>query len=112
MTSYQKAGHFLQAGQAGSWNTTALPPRVKTGKGCAPPGEGGERQIDKEVRDASPELRRAYLIKEEFRTIFEGINDPQRAARFLKAWVWKAFQTGDHYLAKFVNTLPTGGRTS
>lgn len=58
-----------------------------------------------EVLAASPELRTAYLLKEEFRTIFEKINDPQRAERFLKAWIWKASQTGDRYLAKFVSTL-------
>lgn len=58
-----------------------------------------------EVLAASPELRTAYLLKEEFRTIFEKINDPRRAERFLKAWIWKASQTGNRYLAKFVNTL-------
>ena len=63
-----------------------------------------ERQL-LDVLAASPELRTAYLLKEEFRTIFEKINDPQRAERFLKAWIWKASQTGDRYLAKFVSTL-------
>jgi hypothetical protein len=41
----------------------------------------------------------------EFRTIFEKINDPRQAERFLRAWIWKANQTGDRYLAKFLNTL-------
>lgn len=58
-----------------------------------------------EVLAASPELRTAYLLKEEFRTIFEKINDPQQAERFLQAWIWKANRTGDRYFAKFVNTL-------
>ena len=58
-----------------------------------------------EVLAASPELRTAYLLKEEFRTIFEKINDPRQAKRFLRAWIWKANRTGDRYLAKFVNTL-------
>jgi transposase len=58
-----------------------------------------------EVLAASPELRTAYLLKEEFRTIFEKINDPRQAERFLRAWIWKANRTGDRYLAKFVNTL-------
>ena len=58
-----------------------------------------------EVLAASPELRTAYLLKEEFRTIFEKINDPHQAERFLRAWICKAYQTGDRYLAKFVNTL-------
>lgn len=58
-----------------------------------------------QVLEASPELRTAYLLKEEFRTIFEKINDPQRAERFLNAWICKASLTTDRYLAKFVNTL-------
>jgi len=57
------------------------------------------------VLNASPELRTAYLLKEEFRTIFEKINDPQQAERFLKAWIYKALGTGDRYLARFVSTL-------
>lgn len=58
-----------------------------------------------QVLAVSPELRTAYLLKEEFRTIFDKINDPRQAERFLRAWVWKANQSGDRYLLKFVNTL-------
>ncbi len=58
-----------------------------------------------EILNISPELRVAYLLKEEFRTIFEKINDPQRAELFLKAWMLKAIGTGNRYLAKFVSTL-------
>lgn len=58
-----------------------------------------------QVLAVSPELRTAYLLKEEFRTIFEKINDPRQAERFLRAWIWKANQTRDRYLAKFVKTL-------
>ena len=58
-----------------------------------------------EVLAASPALRTAYLLKEEFRTIFEKLNDPRRAKRFLRAWMWKAEHTGDRYLGRFVNTL-------
>ena len=58
-----------------------------------------------EILNASPELRDVYLLKEEFRTIFEKINDPQRAELFLKFWIWKAEGTGNRYLAKFVSTL-------
>ena len=58
-----------------------------------------------EILNASPELRTIYLLKEEFRTIFEKINDPPRAELFLKAWIWKAVGTGNRYLAKFVATL-------
>ncbi len=58
-----------------------------------------------QVLAVSPELRTVYLLKEEFRTIFEKINDPQQAERFLRAWICKANHTGDRYLAKFVKTL-------
>lgn len=57
------------------------------------------------VLAASPELQTAYLLKEEFRTIFNHIHDRQRAERFLRAWSVKALQTGDPRLRKFVNTL-------
>ena len=53
----------------------------------------------------SPEIREAYLLKEEFRNIFEKIKDVEQAKRFLKAWIWKAQKTGSPYLAKFVGTL-------
>lgn len=53
----------------------------------------------------SPEIREAYLLKEEFRNIFEKIRDVEQAKRFLKAWIWKAQKTGSPYLAKFVKTL-------
>lgn len=53
----------------------------------------------------SPEIREAYLLKEEFHNIFEKINDVDKAKRFLNAWIWKAQKTGSRYLAKFVTTL-------
>ena len=53
----------------------------------------------------SPEIREAYLLKEEFHTIFEKIKNQEQAERFLKAWTWKAEKTGSRYLAKFVKTL-------
>lgn len=55
--------------------------------------------------DASDELRTIYLLKEEFRTICEKINDKARAERFLRAWMWKAVATGSRYLIKFAKTL-------
>ncbi len=36
--------------------------------------------------DACSALREVYLLKEEFRTIFEKLHDPERAERFLSAW--------------------------
>jgi transposase len=55
--------------------------------------------------DACPELRTLYLLKEEFRAIFEKVHEKQKAERFLSAWILKASWTGNKYLAKFVNTL-------
>jgi len=54
---------------------------------------------------ASVELRQTYLLKEEFRTICDRINDKQQAARFLRAWCYKAEATACPYLRKFVRTL-------
>jgi len=53
----------------------------------------------------SDELRIIYLLKEEFRTICDKINDQTRAQRFLWAWTGKALVTGSRYLTRFVNTL-------
>ncbi len=58
-----------------------------------------------EILAVSPEVREAYLLKEEFHTIFEKIKNQEQAERFLKAWTWKAEKTGSRYLAKFVKTL-------
>jgi len=52
-----------------------------------------------------PDLRTLYLLKEEFRTIFEKVTCRQKAARFLHAWMLKAERTGDKYLARFLITL-------
>lgn len=63
-----------------------------------------EEQLQK-ILELSPELRMLYLLKEEFRCIFEKIHCRQKAARFLSAWIRKANFTGNKYLAKFVTTL-------
>jgi transposase len=55
--------------------------------------------------DVYPELRTAYLLKEEFRRIFDKVHDRAKAERFLSAWILKAKWTGNKYLAKFVVTL-------
>lgn len=60
-----------------------------------------------QVLAACPELRILYCLKEEFRRIFEKIRDRGRAARFLRAWVYKAEQTRDKFMLKFVITLQT-----
>jgi transposase len=57
------------------------------------------------ILDTSDELRNIYLLKEEFRTICDKINDKARAERFLQAWMWKAMATGSRYLIRFVKTL-------
>lgn len=52
-----------------------------------------------------PDLRTLYLLKEDFRTIFEKVVCREKAARFLHAWIRKAEATGDKYLARFLTTL-------
>lgn len=54
---------------------------------------------------ADDELRQAYLLKEEFRLIFELINNRDRARRFLMAWIFKVRQTHNTYLLAFIKTL-------
>jgi len=63
-----------------------------------------EAQLTK-ILELYPELRTLYLLKEEFRCIFEKVHDRQKAERFLSAWILRARSTGDKYLAKFVTTL-------
>lgn len=58
-----------------------------------------------QILQACPELRTLYLLKEEFRIIFEKIKSRDKAARFLDAWCRKAKRTGNKFLAKFVNTF-------
>jgi len=57
------------------------------------------------ILNASDELRTIYLLKEEFRTICDKIDDKAQAERFLRAWIWKALVTGSRYLIRFVKTL-------
>ncbi len=57
------------------------------------------------VLAACPQLRAAYLCKEEFRLIFERLQERAQAERFLRAWLWQAEQSGDRYLRKFAKTL-------
>jgi transposase len=58
-----------------------------------------------QILEACPQLRTLYLLKEEFRTIFEKIKCRERAARYLNAWCLKAERTGDKFLAKFLKTF-------
>ncbi len=58
-----------------------------------------------EILSLCPELRTMYLLKEEFRTIFEKVQSKDKAARFLDAWILKAERTGNKYLSKFITTL-------
>jgi len=53
----------------------------------------------------SDELRTIYLLKEEFHTICDKIDDRAQAERFLRAWERKSLGTGSSYLIRFVNTL-------
>ena len=58
---------------------------------------------------ADADLRQAYLLKEEFRLIFERIHDREQARRFLMAWIFKVQQTHNKYLLTFVKTLQNWG---
>jgi len=58
-----------------------------------------------EILDLCPQLRTLYLLKEEFRTIFERIHCRDKARKFLSAWVLKARYTGNKFLSKFVTTV-------
>lgn len=55
--------------------------------------------------NADDQLRMAYLLKEEFRLIFEKIHDRDQARRFLNAWMLKVRFTHNKYLLDFVKTL-------
>jgi len=57
------------------------------------------------VLEAEPTLRTIYLLKEEFRLIFERIHDRDQARRFLEAWICKVQFTNNKYLLAFVKTL-------
>ena len=52
-----------------------------------------------------PELRELYLLKEEFRCIFEKVRSRDKASQFLKVWIYKAQMTGNLFLLRFVGTL-------
>jgi len=57
------------------------------------------------VLTAFPDLRTAYLLKEQFRTIANKIKDRPQAERFLRAWVYEAQASGLSQLLKFTRTL-------
>jgi transposase len=58
-----------------------------------------------EILALCPRLRELYLLKEEFRTICEKVDDRAQAERFLQVWLYKAEATQDRFLLKFVGTL-------
>ena len=58
-----------------------------------------------EILDLCPQLRTLYLLKEEFRAIFERIHCRDKARKLLSAWVLKARYTGNKFLSKFVTTV-------
>ena len=59
----------------------------------------------KQIFQECPELRILYLLKEEFRTIFEKITCREKAARFIDAWCRKAIRTGNKFIVKFVTNF-------
>ena len=46
-----------------------------------------------------------YLLKEDFKQIFDKINTRDKAERFLKSWVVRAESTRNKFLMRFVKTL-------
>lgn len=58
-----------------------------------------------EILELCPELRTLYLLKEEFRAIFEQVDTRDKAGRFLSACMLKAQYTGNKYLGRFLTTL-------
>ncbi len=66
--------------------------------------ENKEESLQK-ILNLCPEIRKIYLLKEEFRLIFEKANDRARAERYLRAWKYKVLSTGDLFMKKFVGTL-------
>ncbi len=55
--------------------------------------------------EAAPELKQIYLLKEEFRLVFERIQDKQQAQRYLQAWICRAQASGSKQLIDFIKTL-------
>jgi len=66
--------------------------------------EEQQAQLNK-ILDLCTQLRTLYLLKEEFRAIFERIHCRDKARKFLAAWVLKAQYTGNKFLQKFVTTV-------
>jgi transposase len=66
-----------------------------------------EEQHLQKILDLCEELRAVYLLKEEFRQIFEIMDSRERAERFLSAWKLKALYTCNKYIGNFVRTLTT-----
>lgn len=58
-----------------------------------------------EILELCPEIRQLYLLKEEFRQIFEKVNCKEKAERFLHVWKLKGLYTGNKFLIKFIKTL-------
>ncbi|MDM8540346.1 transposase [Desulfococcaceae bacterium HSG9] len=66
--------------------------------------ENKEESLQK-ILNLCPEIRIIYLLKEEFRQIFEKANDRSGAERYLRAWKYKVLNTGDMFMKKSVGTL-------
>ena len=63
-----------------------------------------EEKLNK-ILDPCKKLREIYLLKEEYRYIFEKARDRQKAEKYLRVWKLKAMKTGNSFLLKFVKTL-------
>ena len=63
-----------------------------------------ERHLS-EILEFCPEIRQLYLLKEEFRQIFDKVDSKEKAERFLWAWKPKCLYTGNKFLIKFLKAL-------
>jgi len=57
------------------------------------------------VYETSFELKQAHLLKEEFRNIFEGEDDREKAAEALEDWIKRGTESGLKWFSKFLTTL-------
>jgi transposase len=64
-----------------------------------------DEQKLKVILEACPEIKRIFLLKEEFRTICGGIKEKKQAERFPCVWCYQAEATESRYLCRFVRTL-------
>jgi transposase len=63
------------------------------------------KKEDHQILKSCQDIRAAYLLREEFHTIFEKVKSREQAALFIDAWILKAEPTVDKFIGKFIGTL-------